>query len=154
MGHLDHCLALDPDHIEALMLRARSRRAAGQLEAALADAERAVALAPQDPAALSLLALIEDRLGLKERAVATSTRHQVLKEQLARMHELEEQVQQRPADPEPRWRLGDVAAEAGLTDFAARHYQAALSLDPTCQPALRGLADLGHPAANSALTTP
>lgn len=150
LQYVERCLALDPDRAEALRIRAGLRRAAGQLQPALEDAERAVTLAPHDPTALYQLALVEAALGLADRAAATSERHQVLKEQLEQMRQLEQQIELRPTDPQPHWQLGQIAAEAGMTDFAARHFRAALALDLACQPARRGLAALGLPAPGPA----
>jgi tetratricopeptide (TPR) repeat protein len=135
----DRCLTLDPDNVEALLLRARSEQRAGHPDRALADAERAVALAPTDMGALHLLATIESAAGLKDRAAATIARFRRVEDWKAQMQRHTKEIEDHPGDPEPHWRLGRVAAEAGMTTLAVQSYRAALALDPNCQPARQGL---------------
>jgi tetratricopeptide (TPR) repeat protein len=144
MDYADRCLALDPGHVGALLIRARLNQAAGHPDRALADAESAVSRAPDNLGALNQLGLAETALGLKERAAATFARHRKLREDLDRVQREQELVEAHPDDPEPRWRLGRVAAEAGLPNLAARSFRAALALDPSCEPARLGLAALGN----------
>ncbi|WP_158633627.1 tetratricopeptide repeat protein [Tautonia sociabilis] len=145
LDYADRCLAIDPSRSDALLTRARIHRAFGRADLALADAEDAVRLAPNDPAALNFLALAEAAAGFSERSQATSARHRDLVARIARMHELTDQIQANPDDPEPRWRLGLEALEAGEIELARQSFQAALALQPDCPPALQGLAALSHP---------
>lgn len=142
MGHAERCLALNPDHVGALLIRAKMNRNAGHPERALDDAERTVALAPDNLSAIQLLGLIEAALGLKQRSAATFARHRTLSEHLDRIRHFQEKIEGHPDDPEPRWQLGRIAAEAGLTNLASGSFRAALSIDPNCQPARQGLAAL------------
>lgn len=141
-NHIETALSLDPNHVEALVLRAREHRVAGRLEDAMRDAERAVELAPQDASALYLLSLVQAGLGLDDEAAETSARHRALNQLLEQMNQVEREIEASPGDAQLRCRLADLAAEAGLTEFAIRNYQAALSLDPNHANASRGLATL------------
>jgi tetratricopeptide (TPR) repeat protein len=135
-------LEADPMHRKALVLQARSLHRAGRRPEALDLAERAVAIDPNDPSALSLLAQIETALNLTERAAATSARHRSTLALLAEFQRLREQADQRPTDPKPRCELGQVAAQAGMIDLARNGFRAALALDPKCESARQGLAEL------------
>jgi len=143
--YLDRTLIHDPDHREGLLLRARMQFRKGRTQEALSDAERALALAPNDLGALNLLGSIESALGLKERAAKTVSRRREVERRLTQMEELTQEISLMPNDPEPRWRLGQVAAAAGMKPLAVQCYQVALALAPTCEPARLGLLELGVP---------
>jgi hypothetical protein len=55
------------------------------------------------------------------------------------------EIGQKPDDPGPRLRLGQVAAEGGMTPLAVQSYQAALAVAPDCDQARKGLRELGVP---------
>jgi tetratricopeptide (TPR) repeat protein len=143
----EQALAIDPDDPTSLVLRAQDRHRQGRYSEALADAERAVAQAPGDPAAVGLLAQIERSLGMGERAAATATRHRELTRRAEQFAALRQAIHDRPADPEPRWRLGRLAFEGGMTALAAYSFRVALELDPQCMPARDGLTALNLPAS-------
>jgi len=147
---LERALFQDPDHREGLLLRARALFGKGRTREALRDAERALALGPMDLGALHLVGLIQSALGLKERAAQTVARRREVGQRLTRIDELSQEIAQRPNDPEPRWRLGRVAVEAGMTSLAVQCYQAALAQDPNCEPARQGLRELGIASAEIA----
>jgi cytochrome c-type biogenesis protein CcmH/NrfG len=140
---LERSLAIDPDRREALILEARLRLRQGRPREALAAAERACALEPNDPAALGLLASIQATLGLKEQAIRTQHRRHQAEHWNQEIERLLQTILKSPEDPEPRWRLGRIAAEAGRKTLAIQSYQAALALAPDCQPARQGLIELG-----------
>jgi tetratricopeptide (TPR) repeat protein len=133
---------LDPDNREALLLRARMHLGKRRPREALTDAERALALAPNDLEALNLLGPIQTALGLKDRAAETVARRRQVERRTALIGEITLQVRRSPADPEPRWRLGDAAALAGMRPLAVQSYQAALALAPSCEQARQGLRKL------------
>jgi tetratricopeptide (TPR) repeat protein len=146
LGHTDdmgryaaEALEQDPGRQEALVLRAQALHLTGQHAEALPLAERAVSQAPDDLQALHILATIEGALGLKERAAATSKRHRQARERSEQIQRLSSEIQKRPKDPEPRLRLGRLAAEAGMTSLAIHSFEAALALDPSSQAARAGL---------------
>ena len=135
----ERALELDPEDVEALVLRAQYLQKAGRLQDALRDAEHAAAREANNIAALALLAAVEGALGLEERAAATSARHRKARDLAERLRGLREQIAKRPGDPEPSWRMGQLAAEAGMTSLAINSFRAALALDPGCRPARQGL---------------
>jgi tetratricopeptide (TPR) repeat protein len=135
----------DPDDVDMLVIRAQSRLKSGHPQEALGDAERAVALTPDNLTALHLLASIENAAGLKERAAATGLRHRSALAIAGRIERLQNEIRKRPNDLEPRWRLGEAAAQGGKFRLARKSFQAALALDPNCKPARAGLAALGRP---------
>ena len=129
---------LDSNHREALLLRSRLRFQTHRSQDALNDAERALAFAPPDLEALNLLGSIQSALGLKEKAAATFEERRQVERRLEMIRDLSHQVAQRPADAEPRWRLGHAAANAGMKPLAAQCYHAALALAPTAVRLARG----------------
>jgi tetratricopeptide (TPR) repeat protein len=140
---LERSLSIDPDHREALILKARLQLRQGHPRESLAAAERACSLEPNDMAALGLLSSIQQTLGLKEQAARTQDRRHRVEQWNQRIERLMQAILESPDDPEPRWRLGQAAAEAGRKTLAIQSYQAALALAPDCQPARQGLIDLG-----------
>lgn len=141
--HVEKAVALDPDMVEAVVLRAQLNRAAGRTGPAQADAERALELDPNNLQALNLLAQLQAAQGKTGESRATLSRHRRALERSEQIRKLTGQIEERPRDPEPRWRLGQVAAESGLNHLAAQSFQAALAIDPHCPQALQGLAALG-----------
>ncbi len=77
---LERSLAVDPDRRDTLVLHARVQLRRGHAREALAEAERACALEPNDLSALSLLGSIESNLGMKDRAVSTLARRRDVEE--------------------------------------------------------------------------
>jgi tetratricopeptide (TPR) repeat protein len=135
-------LALEPDNFDALIARATSYLLNGESKNALVDLERAVAVNPDSMEALRLLAQAESRLGLTERARKSIEHAQSIEERLLVFDRLTSAIAERPDDAEPRWRMGQVAAQANMLEIAANSYRAALAIDPNCQPARDGLASL------------
>ena len=115
---------------------------------ALSDAGDSRRSPPMDARHTNLLGSIESALGLKERAAKTVARRREVERRLTRIKELTQEINQRPKDPEPRWRLGQVAAAAGMKPLAIQCYQVALSLAPTCEPARLGLLARGSEHRN------
>ncbi|WP_435006636.1 tetratricopeptide repeat protein [Tundrisphaera lichenicola] len=141
----DQALEIDPDEIEALFVRAHLRHASGQSLLALADIERVVSINPNQLSGLNLLAQIESRLGLNERAARTADRRREASQRLASMDALTKEIANRPDDPEPRWKLGLAAVDGGQRTLAANCFQAALAVDPDFQPARESLSALNSP---------
>jgi cytochrome c-type biogenesis protein CcmH/NrfG len=140
--YLEQVLARDPNRCEALLLRARMQLGKHQPREALSNAERALALAPNDLEALNLLGSIQAALGRKDQAAQTVIRRREVERRTALISAISLQIRASPADPEPRWRLGDAAALADLKSLAVQSYQAALALAPGCEPARHGLRKL------------
>jgi predicted Zn-dependent protease len=146
----DRALALDPDNFDARLARARVHNLAGRADRALADLEEAARIKPNDLGALQLLAQVQSRLSLTAEAEASRARFRKASDRVALMDRLTREIHQRPEDPEPRWRMGQAAAEGGMHTLAVQCYQAALDLDPNYTPAREALAALqpqGDPRA-------
>ncbi len=140
---VEQSLTMEPDHREALVLQARIRLKEGRPKEALSSAERACELNPNDPATLGLVGSIQAVLGLKRESEQTLGRRKEVERRNREMEELSSQILERPDDLELRCRLGRMASEAGMRSLAIQSYQAALSRSPNCEPAQRGLIDLG-----------
>jgi tetratricopeptide (TPR) repeat protein len=138
----DRALAADPDNFDALLVRARQRHLAGEPDPALADLEHAIRINPNHLGALQLLVQVQTRLGLDEQAEATAGRFRRARDRVALMDRLTKEINRRPHDPEPRWRMGQAAAEGGMSTLAYQCFQAALDIDPNYQPARESLANL------------
>lgn len=143
--YLERVLSLDPDHRDALLLHARLQFRRGATRQAASEVERLCTLDHNDLAALNLLGSIQTTLGQKEEAARTLARRREVERRKDQMEALLRTIRERPDDPEPRWRLGQLAAEAGLKPLAIRSYQIALTLAADCEPARQGLIALGWP---------
>jgi len=143
----ERALREDPRIVSALVTRARCRIARSRFQDALPDAQRVVAALPNDLSALQLLALIETKLGLTDRAAATHAQRRRSQERIRLMTELNEQISRDPDNPKLPWGIGQAAEEAGSYMFAVRCFEAALALDPKFQPARARIAALraAHP---------
>jgi len=148
-NRLDEAVALagrallhDPRNRHAVLARARALVARGQWKEALLDAEQAVAVAGDDAGALQLLWMIENHLGMNQRAAATGIRRAEVKQRERLMNELTEKIAQDPENPQLPWRMGVLFLESGQALLARRCFQAALALDPNYQAARESLAAL------------
>jgi len=106
-----------------------------------------VAEAPNDLGALQLLWITQTRLGLTERAATTRARREKVQKNAKSMDQLIEQLHANPDDPTTRWKMGQVAVDAGSLLLAERCFEAALTVDPGYGPARESLAALraSHP---------
>jgi cytochrome c-type biogenesis protein CcmH/NrfG len=143
--YLERVLSLDPDHRDTLILHARLRFRCGETRQAESEVERVCLLDPNDVAALNLLGSIQTTLGQKEQAARTLARRREVEHRKGQMEALLRTIRERPDDPEPRWRLGQLAAEASMKPLAIRSFQIALMLASDCEPARQGLIALGWP---------
>lgn len=138
----DRALAADADNFDALLVRARQRHLDGDSRSALADLEHAARINPNHLGTLQLLVQVQSRLGLSEQAEATADRFRRARDRVALMDRLTREINRRPDDPEPRWRMGQAAVEGGMYTLAYQCFQAAIDVDPNYQPAHEALADL------------
>ena len=70
LADFDRVLALQPDDVAALILRADASRQMGNLASAMADVDRALALEPDNPRAYFARGLLNSRRGEKRQALA------------------------------------------------------------------------------------
>lgn len=143
--HLTHALAIDPDHRQALILHARLLFRQGRRQEALSEAEHACTLEPNDVPTLTLLSSIQSTLGLGQQAGQTLARKRAVQQRGEMMEKLSREIMENPQAPEPRWRLGQLAAQANMKPLAIQSYQAALAQAPDFEPAHKALLDLGFP---------
>jgi tetratricopeptide (TPR) repeat protein len=144
-GYLARALALDPDYHQALILHARLLFRQGRRREALLVAEHAYALEPNDVSTLTLLSSIQSSLGLGQQAGEILARKREVLHRGEMMEQLSIEIMKNPQDPEPRWRLGQLAAEANMKPLAIQSYQAALAQAPDFEPAQKALLDMGFP---------
>ncbi len=147
LSFAEQTLQHEPANPEALRERARCLIARSRWKDALIAAEQAVATAPSDPSTLQLLLIAETRLGLTERGSATRARFVQVQDRARMMDKLIQQSRSNPDDAEIRWKMGQVALEAGSLPLAYRYFEAASALDPEYQPARESLKSLrtSHP---------
>jgi tetratricopeptide (TPR) repeat protein len=138
----DRALAIDRANREALTVRARVRFRMHQPDRAIEDLEAALAVKEDDLAALRLLSLAQKSTGRDLDAEATRRRADEIRESRMKIEKFSRLIAERPDDPEPRWRMGEAAVEAGLPALAFQSLQAALDLDPNCPQALEHLKKL------------
>jgi tetratricopeptide (TPR) repeat protein len=143
--HLRQALAIDPDHRPAVILNARLFFGEGRRREALPLAEHACALDPNDASTLTLLYTIQTSLGLRKEAEKTHARKREVQQRVERMEQLAQEITNHPSDPEPRWRMGQLASEANMMSLAIQSFQGALAQAPTYEPARKSLLDLGFP---------
>jgi tetratricopeptide (TPR) repeat protein len=139
----DRATEINPS-FDVLLVRARLRFLAGLLEGAAKDLETADSLKPNDVGALQLLLQVQDALGLKSKAAKTRIRADEARRLQLLINTISQSIQQHPDDPEPRFRMGRAAAEAGMTTLAEQSFRAALDLNPSFQPARAALAELAR----------
>ena len=138
----DRALAGEPNNFDALLVRARLCALTRQPKLAIEDLEKAILVKPNDSAALQLLFHVQMRLGLTREASATLERSKRARERIELMDRLTKIIDQRPEDPEPRWRMGQAAMQGNMHVLAFQCFQAALDLDPNYQPARNALEKL------------
>ncbi len=140
----DLALELDPNRVDARLVRARLALVAGNAEAALVDLEAAVAIAPEDITVLQLLSRAEELRGLTERSAATVARSRAIQQRTIAIDQLLKRIHDHPDDLRPRYQLGLLASVAGMTTLARQSFQAVLDLDPGFRPAIVALRKLGN----------
>jgi tetratricopeptide (TPR) repeat protein len=148
----DQALQREPRNLHALLARAAVRVDRQEWDRALADAELAASVAPNDVNPLRLLLRIETKLGLTERLAATLQARKKVQDRLRLMNQVAEELSRRPDDPELPWKMGRAAEQSGMFLMAGRCFEAALALDPTFRPARESLAALraAHPELTQA----
>jgi predicted Zn-dependent protease len=132
-------IAIDPDNLEARLVRSKLNLAGGDAARALEDLVAATAAHPGHPLAWLMRSQAESRLGRPEDAARSVERYRAAELRVKRMDQLTRDIAARPDDPALRLALGQAAAEGGATLLAERCYRAALALRPGYQPALEAL---------------
>jgi tetratricopeptide (TPR) repeat protein len=140
----DRALAADPRNFDALMVRARIRAVTRRARPAIADLQKALEIRPHDRAALQLLAQVQTGAGLIREARETQERANRSRDRIVLRDRLAKLIDERPEDPEPRWRMGQAAMDGQMYVLAYQCFHAALDLDPNYQPARTALEVLKH----------
>lgn len=153
VADFDRALALAPDTVEMLVLRADAHMQLGDPRRALADLERAVALAPGDARARVLHGLARAKLGDRQKAHADYTAALILDPQnvdalvnraalsilegntAPAILDLDAALFLQPGNAVAHFNRGYARFLRGDYEPALADYTAALSLDPTLGPA-------------------
>lgn len=141
----DKALEFDPNNFDARLVRAQVWNLRGQPEIALADLERAVEINPNHLGALQLLLQTRTKTGPPEVAAAIREQLQQARDRTALMDRLTKEINQRPNDPEPRYRMGQAALEGKMETLAYQCFQAALDVDPNHRPSRQALSAMTPP---------
>lgn len=137
---LDDVLAAEPDHVPALIGRARVDLEADRPEEAERFARRALDLSPKNRQAVLLLHQALVTQGRDDEAAVAKARMLELDDLLQRYYDLANRhIPTRPNDPELLFQLGEVLAEMGHPGEAAGWWRKAVEANP------------GHPGAHKAL---
>ena len=135
----DRALRLDSDNFDAYLARARAYFQLRQPKKALEDLQRALKVNPNDLGVLQLLIQVQRSLGLTAEAAATQDTADRARSRTVLMDQLTKTIDQRPDDPEPRYRMGQAAMEGEMYVLAFQCFQAALDIDPKYQAASSAL---------------
>jgi spermidine synthase len=128
-------LRQNPGDLDAEAFLASSRLAEGNLDEALAEAERVLARDPRQPRALQVCAIALAGKGDRDRARTF----------------FEALVAAEPDEASHRTNLGIFELEGGRPEVASRHFESALDLDPTSERGARGLESAARALGNPAL---
>lgn len=141
----ERAVQTDPRSFDARLVRAQIRSVRGQPESALDDLQRAIEINPNHLGALQLLLQTQTRLGRDADAAETRKQLQASRERTELMDRLTKEINRRPDDPEPRFRMGQAALEGKMYVLAYQCFQAALEIDPRYAPARQALASMSPP---------
>jgi tetratricopeptide (TPR) repeat protein len=142
LQELDLVLAVDANHLRALLHRGTLDLEEGNIAGAIAVLNRATQKYPLDFTAHFKLSQALRRGEQNERAdqeAAEAERIRVVRERFAKLHQ---DASAKPQDASIRVDLADTAAELQLNDVAQNWYKAALALDPKNENARKSLAAL------------
>ncbi|MCY2992599.1 MAG: tetratricopeptide repeat protein [Planctomycetota bacterium] len=131
----DRALQADPQHMDALRLRAGIALTAGKASEALPLLERAVNSHPKEYPVRLQLAQTYQLLGRTQQAAAETRIVQELQQLRKKFTELHEQAFRDVANAELRYQLGLVAGQLDKPLLAISWFEAALALDPQHQAA-------------------
>jgi tetratricopeptide (TPR) repeat protein len=127
---LDRALALEPEHLAALLARGRLALDANEPKAAIAFLDRALPKHSRDESVHYLLSQAHHLLGQDEEAERHSKAFEELRELGQEYAQLVERAMKQPKQPDLCFQLGLAAERIDLPDAAVNWYRATLSLDP------------------------
>jgi tetratricopeptide (TPR) repeat protein len=136
---LDLVLAVDANHLRALLHRGTLDLEKGNIDGAIATLKRAAQSHPLDFTAhfkLSQALRRGEQNELADQEAAESERIRLIRERFAKLHL---DASAKPTDATIRVDLGDTALELQLLDVARNWYQAALTIDPKNEKARNSL---------------
>ena len=138
---LDELIKQQPKYVEALVERADLALDDGDLATAETSLRAALKLAPHDRKANYTLYRCLSQLGRDKDAQAALAQVERIDANLKRLDHLTKAVLQSPHDAGLRCQVGLLFLENGEEQEGVRWLQGALSVDPHCQEAQRGLAE-------------
>lgn len=144
----EETLKLAPENTQALWTRAMVARRNNQPTLAVQDLESLLRSKPEDLAALTQLAQVQAQMGNGNEAENLMERHKVVVDRLAAMDLLSKQIADQPSSPEPKWKMGLLAREAGQLELAANCFRATLDVEPSHKGAAQALRQLQRDHAN------
>lgn len=134
-------LATQPNQTEALRLLARLDLDAGRNTEALVRLELADRMAPGDVATVSALAQALARAGKTEKAQQQEKRVTELRTDSKALEQLTQEILDKSANADVRFRIGTTMARMGRTTEAQGWYSSALRLDPNHAGARKALSN-------------
>jgi tetratricopeptide (TPR) repeat protein len=145
-GESDRChaivdagLAAAPNHPGLRARRALIAQSQGQLDAAVADFDRAVIADPYNARWLYMRSGALRSLGRRDEADRDGARAAELKRAVITMSNLCAEAAQKPLDPAVRIQLGRLCEFLGKRELAASWYRAAMACDPRSEEARSAL---------------
>jgi tetratricopeptide (TPR) repeat protein len=146
---LDRLMARNPDHLAALLVRARLEMARDAPDKAVTWLKKAEALAPQEADILNALVLAFRQLGRQAEAEGYQKRLAEVHKKADQLKAVRKQIIRRPKEVGPRYEAGMLCLRLGRAQDALDWLLSAVNLDPNHRPTHQALADcydkLGQP---------
>ena len=136
---VNQALDLQPNHLDALRLRAALDLEAGDVESSIRILRKAVEHHPKEFRVRYRLAQAYQRLGESELAEEQMGQMQELRDLRRRFTDLHAEAIKNPADVEIRYQLGVLADQLGKPELARTWYAAVIGMDPEHEDARKAL---------------
>jgi len=147
LGTIERALALAPQHVPAILVKANLQLAAGQIRQSQSSLEEALALHPYDQQAHQLLSQIYSRLGERKKSDEQVTLMKQSQAMARKFSDLHDQAMRDVADADVRYRLGVLARKLHTAELAGVWFRAALAINPDHAEARAALDEISHETA-------